>query len=468
MKKVITRFAPSPTGDIHIGNIRTALFAYLYAKRNKGIFFVRIDDTDKNRNSKESVKKIINILNWLELKSDLNVVFQSKRYVRYKSILKKLIHQGDVYKCFCSKKRLDKLKEKQIISKEKVKYDGFCKKNKNINSLNRYVLRYNNKSCKNIFFKDLVKGRISISNDEIDDFIIAKNNFIPTYNFASVVDDIDFNVTHVIRGEDHLSNTLKQILVFRMLSFFMPKFIHLPMLLNEQKQVLSKRTSISSVEYYKKNGFLPKAILNYLLKLGWSYKDKEIFSYSDMIKLFNLRNINKSNCIINNDKLIWLNKYYIKISSVREIFFYLLPVEKKIVPEAKVKPILKNLIIFYKKKAKTLNDFILDNIFLYKENQNINIYLLKQYLSDKIIKVLINLYNKFKNPSFLWCKDGIKIEICYEIKLNNILLSKIAIPLRIIITGCNIPSPIYDLIFICGRILILKRIKNIIKDNIFK
>jgi len=339
-----TRFAPSPTGYVHIGNIRTALFSWLYAKKYNGKFLIRIDDTDKNRNSNIYINDILKITKWLNINSDETITFQSKNYTRYKTVLEKLIKENYAYKCFCKKERLDKLKLDQIKNKLNPKYDEYCKQKNNDSNNSDFVIRFNNPKTNYVEFEDAVRGNICISNSEMDDFIIAKNNFMPTYNFASAIDDIDLKITHIIRGDDHISNTPKQINIMNALNFKIPSFSHLPMILDEKKNLLSKRDKTTYMDYYKINGFLPIAILNYIIRLGWSYENKEIFSLNDMINLFTLENINKSPSMTDINKLNWLNKYYMKNLSTRTLLFYFLPIEKKFSLNYNIGPSMKQLI----------------------------------------------------------------------------------------------------------------------------
>ena len=326
---IITRFAPSPTGYIHLGNIRTAFFCWLFVKQNNGKFLIRIDDTDNTRVSQKYINDILNVLRWFKIDYDDDLIFQSKNKSQYEIMLKQLIATGYAYKCFCSKNRLIDLKNMQIKKKVKVKYDGRCLNLANKHDLD-FVIRFKNNTCNKTSFFDLVKGLIEVSNLEFDDFIIAKNNFNPTYNFACVVDDINYNITHVIRGEDHISNTIKQINLINALKRTVPKYVHLPMILDINKNVLSKRRRESNVMYYKTEGFLYQAILNYIIKLGWSFKNQEIFSIKEMIQLFNFKNINKSSCEINEKKLIWLNKYYMTHSTTKALYEQIIPIKKKL------------------------------------------------------------------------------------------------------------------------------------------
>ncbi|HIH2762873.1 MAG TPA: glutamate--tRNA ligase [Candidatus Azoamicus sp.] len=457
-----TRFAPSPTGFLHIGNIRTALFSWLYAKKYKGEFIIRIDDTDKERNLKTYTNNIIYILKWLNINSDRNLIFQSQRLKIYKSIIEKLLKEKKAYKCFCSKDRLTTLKNEQLIKTGKIKYDGFCKNKQNQNT--EFVIRVNTEHYKEITFSDCVKGQITVENSEIDDFIIAKNDFYPTYNFASVIDDIEFSITDIIRGDDHISNTPKQIIIFKLLNANIPTFSHLPMILDENKKPLSKRDKDSNINYYKNCGFLPEAILNYIVRLGWSSKDKEIFTIEEMINLFDIKNINSAPSVMNKSKLIWLNKYYIKNSETKKLIKNLSNIEKNFNLNYMIGPNLTNLINFAKFKVNTLEEIITNYTFFYKIELKIENDLLKLLFSDKIITVIKDMYTKLKIFKYEWNIENIKIFILKIIDENKIIFTDLAPIIRIIITGKNISISTYELIFLNGKILLLKKIRNIIKQ----
>lgn len=458
---VITRFAPSPTGFMHLGNVRTALFSWLFARKNKGKFYLRIDDTDIIRNSKVYLNNIIDTLSWLQIDFDDDIVFQSKNLHIYKKILVDLLNNGYAYKCFCSKERLLDLKKNQLDNKEKISYDGFCRDNK-IKDSDNFIIRFNNSKKNKIIFNDIVKGDISSDTDEFDDFIIAKNNFYPTYNFASVVDDINLSVTHIIRGDDHISNTFKQILLFNALKFSLPFFVHLPMILDSDKKPLSKRNNKLYISYYKDEGFIPDAILNYIVRLGWSYGDKEIFSKDEMIFNFNFNSINKSPAIINYDKLLWLNRHYIKTSSIDVIFKYFLFIERKYFLNYFIGPKIKDLIFFSKDRYFTVKDIILNNLFLYTYEVNISSDNLKfLFLIDNKI-VIFRLYFYFMYEKFYWNISNIKYYISLFADINCLKIVNLFFILRLIIIGEIKNNSIYDLLFLCGRALILKKIRNII------
>lgn len=459
-----TRFAPSPTGYIHIGNIRTALFSWLYAKKHNGQFLIRIDDTDTDRSKNIYINNILYITTWLGIKSDEKILFQSKNFKIYKIALEKLIQEKKAYKCFCTKERLDKLKLEQITQKTNPKYDETCK-NIHVTSNSNFVIRFNNPKNGYVEFNDSVKGNIRIANMEMDDFIIARNNFLPTYNFASVVDDINCEITHIIRGDDHISNTPKQINIMNALGYKIPNFSHLPMILDEEKKVLSKRDMTSRMTYYKDEGFLPLAVLNYIVRLGWSHKDKEIFSLNDMISLFDLNNISKSPSITNINKLTWLNKYYMKNLPTNILIKHYLPLEKKFSLNYRLGPTIKQLIELNKDRSNTLKDLIKNNIFLYSEIIYIDKKDIKTHFTEIIIKTLTYIYIEMKNLSYEWTLENIKTLILKATSVYDITFNLLAHALRLLITGTNNPNSLYKIIFLSGRILILRKIKNIININ---
>ena len=309
----VTRFAPSPTGYLHIGGLRTALFSWLTAKHNKGEFLLRIEDTDRARNSEEAKDAILKAFEWVGMSHDGEVVYQSKRFDLYKKYIDQLLEEGKAYKCYMSKEELSALREEQMSKKERTRYDG------------RYrdftgtppegvdpVIRIKAPQEGTIFFVDGVKGAINIAASEVDDFVIARANGAPTYNFVVAIDDALMGLTDVIRGDDHLYNTPKQIVVYNALGFDLPNFNHVAMINNEQGKKLSKRDGATDVMDYKTMGYLPEALLNFLVRLGWSHGDQEIFSIAEMIELFEPKNINKSSSNYNLDKLLWLNAHYIK------------------------------------------------------------------------------------------------------------------------------------------------------------
>ena len=313
MDKIVTRFAPSPTGYLHIGGLRTALFNYLYARANGGKFLLRIEDTDLARNSMEATKAIIESFEWAGLDYDGEVVYQSQRFDLYKTYIQQLLESKKAYYCYMSKEELDALRKEQEKNKQTPRYDNRYRDFTGIPPQGiQPVVRIKAPLEGNIEFEDGIKGQISINAKEIDDFIIARSDGTPTYNFVVAVDDALMGITDVIRGDDHLSNTPKQIIIYNALGFALPRFFHVPMILNSQGKKLSKRDGAMGVMDYAKMGYLPEAILNFLVRLGWSYGDKEIFSLEEMLELFNPNELNSSPSAYNEDKLLWLNQHYIK------------------------------------------------------------------------------------------------------------------------------------------------------------
>ncbi|MEA3521726.1 MAG: glutamate--tRNA ligase [Campylobacterota bacterium] len=313
----VTRFAPSPTGYLHIGGLRTALFSYLWAKRNKGKFVLRIEDTDKSRNNEDATKAIIKAFEWIGLEHDGEITYQSQRDEIYKKYIEQLLEEGKAYRCYMSREELDTLRETQMKNKERTRYDGTYRDfdatpPQGVNP----VIRIKAPLSGTITVKDGIKGEIVFNVDDIlDDFIIARSDGAPTYNFVVAVDDALMGINSVIRGDDHLSNTPKQIVVYDALGFDLPEFYHVPMIHNENGKKLSKRDGATDVMMYKEMGYLPEALLNFLVRLGWSHGDQEIFSFEEMLALFSPNDINKSASIYNTEKLDWLNAHYIKNSS---------------------------------------------------------------------------------------------------------------------------------------------------------
>ena len=317
---VRTRFAPSPTGYLHIGGARTALFSWLFARKHGGQFVLRIEDTDLERSTAESVNAILEGMTWLALDYDEGPFYQTKRFDRYAEVIQQLLDSGHAYKCYCSKERLDKLREEQMAQKIKPRYDGHCRHGAEPPSADApFVIRFKNPQDGEVVFDDLVRGRISISNSELDDLIIARSDGSPTYNLTVVVDDSDMDITHVIRGDDHINNTPRQINILKALDLDVPVYAHTPMILGSDGKRLSKRHGAVSVIQYRDEGYLPEALLNYLVRLGWSHGDRELFSVDEMVELFDIGDVNRAASVFNPDKLRWLNQQYIMKTEVEHL-----------------------------------------------------------------------------------------------------------------------------------------------------
>ena len=311
MKPVRTRFAPSPTGYLHVGGVRTALFSWLFAKHHHGEFILRIEDTDQVRSTTESVAAILDGMAWLGLEADEGPYYQSERMDRYRQVAQELLDKGQAYRCNCSHERLDAMREQQMSSGEKPRYDGHCRRLQ-VSADEPHVIRLATPQEGEVRFNDMVYGEIVIANQELDDLVLVRADGVPTYNFAVVIDDWDMQISHVIRGDDHINNTPRQIHIYQALNAPLPIFAHLPMILGEDGKRLSKRHGAVSVMSFKEEGYLPEALLNYLVRLGWSHGDQEIFSLEEMVKDFNLDHVSRSACAFDYDKLRWLNQHYLK------------------------------------------------------------------------------------------------------------------------------------------------------------
>jgi glutamyl-tRNA synthetase len=309
--KVITRFAPSPTGYLHVGGARTALFSYLYARHHGGQFELRIEDTDTERSTQESVNAIFEGMNWLGLEHDSEVKYQSQNLARYHEKIDQLLDNGQAYYCNCSRERLDKIREEQMKNGEKPRYDGKCR-DLALTKADDTIIRFKTPKTGEVRFDDHVRGPITVANAELDDLVIARADGMPTYNFSVVVDDADMGITHVIRGDDHINNTPRQINIYQALGEDVPEFAHVPMILGDDGARLSKRHGAVSVMQYADDGYLPEAVLNYLVRLGWSHGDQELFSKQEMIDLFDLSGVNKAPSAFNTTKLKWINQQYLQ------------------------------------------------------------------------------------------------------------------------------------------------------------
>ncbi|HVF33689.1 MAG TPA: glutamate--tRNA ligase, partial [Candidatus Saccharimonadia bacterium] len=307
-----TRFAPSPTGFLHIGGARTALYCWLEARRRGGTFILRVEDTDRERSTDESVQAILDGMRWLELDYDEGPYYQTLRLDRYRQVAEELVRTGKAYRCWCSRERLDAIREQQMAAGLKPRYDGLCRARTDVPADSTSVIRFRNPDTGSVVFTDRVRGRIEFANEELDDLVIWRTDEHPTYNFAVVVDDIDMKITDVVRGDDHVNNTPRQINIYRALGATPPAFAHLPMIHGPDGAKLSKRHGAVSVMQYRDDGYLPHALLNYIVRLGWSHGDQEIFTRDQLIGLFSVDDVNKSAARFDFDKLAWLNQQYLK------------------------------------------------------------------------------------------------------------------------------------------------------------
>ncbi len=463
MSIVATRFAPSPSGALHIGGVRTALFNWLFSKNKKGKFYLRIEDTDKERSKDEYKKQIIQSLNWIGIKYDDKEYIQSKNINKHKIIAEELLKKGFAYKCYCSedeiKDQKDKAKQKGIpfIYNRKWRDPKNLEIPKNVDP----VLRFKSKISGNTIIKDLVQGEVNISNSIIEDFVILRNDGTPTYQLSAVVDDHSMNITHVIRGDDHKINTFKQKQIYEAMNWKLPEFAHIPLIHSESGSKLSKRDKASTIDDYIKLGILSDALRNYLLRLGWSHKDKEIFNLDESIKLFDLDGVGKSPSKLDMSRILSLNEYYIKHINEQELFKLLKDYCKKFKKEIDVskEKALFNSINFLKNKAKTLEDIFNNAKYILSKDVEIGPKS-KNLLNDtsyKIIAEFLEGYKKINIPNKENLEDLIKVII----NNHRTNFKNVGQPLRIGLTGSEYGPGIYDIILSLSKDEVVKRLNNI-------
>ena len=463
MKKVATRFAPSPTGPLHIGGVRTALFNWLYSKNKSGKFYLRIEDTDKERSKEEHKIQIINSLKWMGIEHYGEEYIQSKMISEHVTIAKKLLENGNAYKCYCSAEEIEeqkkRAKQKKIPYVYNRKWRDIAEDQAPKNT--KPVIRFKSKIEGTSILKDLVQGNVEIENNTIEDFVILRNDGTPTYNLSASVDDHNMEMTHIIRGDDHKINTFKQIQIYEALGWDIPQFAHIPLIHTIDGKKLSKRDNASTLEDYSKIGILPDALRNYLLRLGWSYKDKEIFNLDESIKLFNLEGIGKSPSKLDMSRILSMNEHYIKNSEEKilykklkeycEIYKYKIKEEKE--------NTIKSSLTFLKNKAKTLEDifnnskYILNDKVVFNDND-------KELINDEAKKI-IYLFKEKTSELEVFNKENLEQIVNGLIKSNNTNFKGVGQPLRIMLTGSKYGPGIYDILLSLGKNEVIKRLGNI-------
>jgi glutamyl-tRNA synthetase len=454
---VRTRFAPSPTGLLHVGGIRTALFSWLYAKHNNGQFILRIEDTDRERSTDDAKNVILDGINWLNLDYDEGPYFQTDRFERYSEIIQELLRSGNAYYCYCTKEELDVMREDALRQGKKPKYNGFWRDRDTTPPTNiKPVVRFKTPLDGNVVIK------VIFQNTELDDLIIARSDGTPTYNLTVVVDDMDMEITDVIRGDDHLNNTPRQVNIFNALGVSEPNYAHIPMILGIDGKKLSKRDEASSILKYRDDGYLPEALLNYLVRLGWSKGDQEIFSIDEMISEFDLQSVNKSATTINPKKLLWLNQHYIKNSDNEKLIFMLNSFFDDMNILTDTGPDLSDLVSVQKERIETVKDLAEQSVFFYKDFKKYDEKMSKKYLKPALLKPFRVLYDEFDND-VCWDNETIKSILNKLAEKFDIKIGKLAQPLRVAITGKNISPSIYDTVRLLGREKTLKRLSNAIK-----
>lgn len=457
---VVTRFAPSPTGYLHIGGARTALFSWAYAKRHQGQFILRIEDTDIERSTPEAVEAIMDGMTWLHLDFDEGPIYQTKRMAVYKQYIDQLIKEDKAYLCYSSKEELEVLRESQMKAGLKPKYDGKWRPEpgkslpptpKNIQP----VVRFKNPTSGVVSWHDLVKGEITIANEELDDLVIARGDGTPTYNFCVVIDDWEMKVTHVIRGDDHINNTPRQINLLKALNANIPAYAHLSMILGDDGQKLSKRHGAVSVMQYFDQGYLPEAILNYLARLGWSHGDDEIFSMTDFCQWFDFDHITSSSAQFNTEKLDWLNSHYIKTLPLDRISSAIEPYLKKVVHT----PIDQNLLIgaidIHRERANHLTNLAKDIAYIF-EVQKPNQQDFEKHINAEALELIKSFQASLNKID--WTKEAIHNVMNEVVTLHAIKFPKLAMPLRVLLTGIAQSPSIDAVMAILGRDETMKRL----------
>ena len=459
---VKTRFAPSPTGYLHVGGARTALYSWLFAQHMGGEFVLRIEDTDLERSTQEAIDAILEGMEWLGLNWDEGPYYQTKRFDRYNQLIEKLLAEGKAFKCYAPKELLEELREEQMAAGLKPRYDANHPKVKEANGAateeTPHVVRFRNPKEGSVVFEDHIRGRIEIGNSELDDLIIRRADGSPTYNFCVVVDDWDMGITHVVRGEDHINNTPRQINIYNALGAPVPEFAHCSMILGDDGAKLSKRHGAVSVMQYRDEGYLPQALLNYLVRLGWSHGDQEIFSQEEMIKLFSLDSISKSASAFNTDKLLWLNNHYIKTADPEYVAKYLQwHLDQKEI-DISNGPAITDVIKLMGERCNTLVELAEQSRYFYQDFSEFEAGAAKKHLRP-VAKEALTLALAKVEALDEWTTENLHAVIkqtCEELELG---MGKVGMPLRVAVTGQG-QSPSVDAVMqLVGKERVIARIK---------
>ncbi|NOZ11737.1 MAG: glutamate--tRNA ligase [Gammaproteobacteria bacterium] len=453
---VKTRFAPSPTGYLHVGGARTALFSWLHARRHGGKFVLRIEDTDRERSTDESVNAILEGMTWLGLEYDEGPIYQTHRFERYNTVIGELMAKGLAYRCDCSRERLDGIREEQMARKAKPRYDGHCR-GREVGSDAPHVIRFRNPDEGGVVVDDRVRGKVAYDNAELDDLIIRRTDGSPTYNLTVVVDDLDMGITDVIRGDDHLNNTPRQINILRALGAEPPRYAHVPMILGDDGSRLSKRHGAVSVMQYREQGILPEALLNYLVRLGWSYGDQEIFSLDELTQLFDIKDVNKAASSFNTDKLLWLNQHYIKEDDPKRIARLLSPLLGDLDIDPTQGPDLVEVVKAQQERAKTLVEMAEISAFVYKDFDEFEPKAAKKHLRPVAAEALQQVREALAIVSD-WSPAALHDTVERVAELMDVKMGKVAQPLRVAVVG-RAASPGIDVtLYLVGREACLRRI----------
>jgi glutamyl-tRNA synthetase len=454
---VRTRFAPSPTGFLHIGGLRTALFSWLYARRHAGRYVLRIEDTDLERSTDAAIQQILDGLEWAGLTHDEGPFFQTQRFDRYKEVIEGMLAAGTAYRCYCTKPELDQLRADQTARGEKPRYDGRWRERSDSRPGVPPVVRFKNPQAGEVIVHDVVHGPVVFQNSELDDLIIARSDGSPTYNFCVVVDDMDMQMTHVIRGDDHLNNTPRQINMLRALGAQVPVYAHLPMILGADGAKLSKRHGAVSVLQYRDEGFLPEALLNYLVRLGWSHGDQEIFSIEEMIALFDIEDVNKSASAFNADKLSWLNQQHMMRAPAER----LVPALRWQLERLGLRPVdtgqLERIVIAQRERAKTMKEMAANSVFFFHAPDSYDEKAVRKHVTDEVLSLLDDMCRELAAVAN-WSTEGIHEWLTGFSAAKSMNLGKLAQPLRLAMCGGTVSPPIDATLSILGQTEALARL----------
>jgi len=454
---VVTRFAPSPTGLLHVGGARTALFCWLYARRMGGKFILRIEDTDRERSTEEAVRVILEGMAWLGLDADEGPYYQTQRFDRYRAVIGEMLKAGSAYHCYCTKEELEALRAQQTARKEKPRYTGICRERTTPRPGVQPVVRFRNPQSGSTVVEDLVHGPVTFQNAELDDLIIARSDGTPTYNFCVVVDDMDMGVTHVIRGDDHLNNTPRQMNMLRALGVTPPAYAHVPMILGPDGAKLSKRHGAVSVLQYEEQGYLPDALLNYLVRLGWSHGDQEVFTREEMIAAFDIHDVNKAASAFNPEKLLWLNQQHMVRSPPTALIPHLRTQLRRLGTDSDDEQLLEGVIVAQRERAKTLKEMAENSRFFFTDDIRVDPKAVAKHLTPDglggLAKVRARLaaLKEWQAPAINDALNALATEL-------QVGLGKIAQPLRVAVTGTAVSPPIDATLALLGRERALARL----------
>lgn len=459
---VVTRFAPSPTGMLHIGGVRTALFSWLHARHHGGKFILRVEDTDRERSSKEAVGVILDGMRWLELGADEGPYFQSQRYERYRTVIAQLLERGVAYRCYCTREELEAMRLQQLARKEKPRYDGRCRDNQQVRAGVVPAIRFKNPLDGEVIVDDQVHGRVVFHNRELDDLIIERSDGNPTYNFCVVVDDMDMGITHVIRGDDHLNNTPRQMNMLLALGATPPVYAHVPMILGPDGAKLSKRHGAVSVLQYQADGYLPDAVLNYLVRLGWSHGDQEVFTREEMIAAFDIKDVNKAAAAFDPEKLLWLNQQHMMRAPVATLAAGLRTGLAGLGVVVHDDKLLEGVANAQRERARTLNEMAQNSLFFFCEIEAYDDKAARKNLTPEAAPVLQALEQGFKALGE-WNAGSIHEVVHAVAQRYGLGLGKVAQPLRVALSGGAVSPPIDITVALLGRQSTCERIERALR-----